>query len=128
MPKNETECSPSQVFLSDSDSELLIPTSRSDKSMNEKRAKKWRQEFEWKRSLFAIDFMFSIIAFAFDKGTKVMKDKVSQEHVCKEEVTLNNNIRKLSGDLVEMPSEAVEHGIVSHVLDEINGAKGEHVP
>ncbi|GJW14749.1 zinc finger, CCHC-type, retrotransposon gag domain protein [Tanacetum coccineum] len=37
-----------------------------------------------------------------------MKDKVSQEHVCEEEMTLNNNIRKQSGDLVEMPSEAVE--------------------
>ncbi|GKC58662.1 hypothetical protein Tco_1086260, partial [Tanacetum coccineum] len=35
----------------ESDSDLLIPTSWSDESKNEKRAKRWREEFEWKRSL-----------------------------------------------------------------------------
>ncbi|GKD69743.1 hypothetical protein Tco_1323833 [Tanacetum coccineum] len=85
--------------------------------------KRWREEFEWKRSLFEIDFTFDINAFNLDKGTESMKDKVSQEHVCKEEVPLNNNIRKQSGNLVEMPSEAVEQGMDDHVLDEIDGAK-----
>ncbi|GJY31326.1 hypothetical protein Tco_0414821 [Tanacetum coccineum] len=60
-----------------------------------------------------------------DKGTEVMKDKVFQEHICEEEVPLNNNIRKLSGDLVEMPSEAVEQGMDDHVPDEIDGVKGD---
>ncbi|GJX55402.1 hypothetical protein Tco_0285299 [Tanacetum coccineum] len=41
MANNETyTCSPSEVCLSDSDSELLIPTLWSDKSKNEKRAKR----------------------------------------------------------------------------------------
>ncbi|GKE12134.1 hypothetical protein Tco_1415685, partial [Tanacetum coccineum] len=71
--------------------------------------------------------MFSINAFYFDKGTEVIKDKVSQEHVCEEEVPLNNNIGKQSGDLVEMPSEAVEKGMDNHVPDEIDGTKGEQV-
>ncbi|GKE79710.1 hypothetical protein Tco_1549710 [Tanacetum coccineum] len=63
-----------------------------------------------------------------NKGTEVMKDKVSQEHTCEEEVSLNKNIGKQSGDLVEMPSEAVEHGMDDHVPDEIDGAKGKKVP
>ncbi|GKC12182.1 hypothetical protein Tco_1008964 [Tanacetum coccineum] len=58
-----------------------------------------------------------------NKGIEVIKDKVSQEHVCEEEVLLNNNIGQQSGDLVEMPSEAVEQGIDDHVPDEIDGAK-----
>ncbi|GJS09930.1 hypothetical protein Tco_0366726 [Tanacetum coccineum] len=57
-----------------------------------------------------------------------MKDNVSQEHVCEEEVTLNNSIGKQSGDLVEMPSEVVEQGMDDHVPDEIDGAKYEHLP
>ncbi|GJZ80829.1 hypothetical protein Tco_0645823 [Tanacetum coccineum] len=57
-----------------------------------------------------------------------MKDKVSQEHVCEEDVLLNNNIGKQSGDLVEMPSEAVEQGMDDHVPDEIDGAKCEQLP
>ncbi|GKF55956.1 hypothetical protein Tco_0166296 [Tanacetum coccineum] len=105
MAYNETECSPSEVCLSDSDNELLIPTPWSDESNNEKRAKKWKEEFEWKRPLFKIDLTFGINAFDLDKGTEVMKDKVSQEHVCEEDVPLKNNIGKQSGDLVEMPSE-----------------------
>ncbi|GJV98116.1 hypothetical protein Tco_1549693 [Tanacetum coccineum] len=96
MDNNETECSLSEVCLSDSDNELLIPTPWSDESKNEKGRK--------------------------EKGTKVMKDKVSQEHVCEE---LNKNIWKQSGDLVEMPSEAVEQGMDDH--DEIDGAKGKEV-
>nr|GEY21813.1 hypothetical protein [Tanacetum cinerariifolium] len=43
-----------------------------------------------------------------DKGTELMKEKVSQEHVSKEEVPLNNSIGKQSDNLVEMPKEAVE--------------------
>ncbi|GJT37237.1 hypothetical protein Tco_0937102 [Tanacetum coccineum] len=57
-----------------------------------------------------------------------MKDKVSQEPICKEEVLLNNNIRKQSGDLVEIPSEAVEQGMDDHVPDEIDGSKCEKLP
>ncbi|GJX19565.1 hypothetical protein Tco_0222242 [Tanacetum coccineum] len=84
MPNNETyTCSPSEVCLSNSDSELLILTPWSDESKNEKGQK--------------------------DKGTDVMKDKVSQEHACKEEVPLNNNIGKQSGDFVEMPSTVSVH-------------------
>ncbi|GKA17139.1 hypothetical protein Tco_0696976 [Tanacetum coccineum] len=109
----------------DSDSELLIPTPWSTECKNEKRAKRWREEFEWKRSLFEIDLTFGINAFDLDKGTESVKDKVSQEHVCKEEVPLNNNIGKQSGDLVEMPSEAVKQGMDDHVPDEIDGAKCE---
>nr|GEX52116.1 integrase, catalytic region, zinc finger, CCHC-type, peptidase aspartic, catalytic [Tanacetum cinerariifolium] len=60
------------------------------------------------------------------KGTEVMKDKVSQEHICKEEVPLNNNITKLSGDLAEMPSEAVEQRM--DVPNELDGVKGKKVP
>nr|GEW40369.1 hypothetical protein [Tanacetum cinerariifolium] len=54
-----------------------------------------------------------------------MKDKVSQEHVCEEEVLLNNNIGKQSGNLVEMPSEVVEQGMDDHLPNEIDGAKEE---
>ncbi|GKE21981.1 hypothetical protein Tco_1433493 [Tanacetum coccineum] len=127
MANNETECSPSEVFLSDSDSELLIPTPWFDESKNKKRAKRRREEFEWKRSLFEIDLTFGINAFDLDKGTEAMKDKVSEEHVCEEDVPLNINIGKQSGDLVEMPSEAVEQRIYNYVPDEIVGAKGEQV-
>ncbi|GJX03960.1 hypothetical protein Tco_0189876 [Tanacetum coccineum] len=35
---------------------------------------------------------------------------------------------KYSGDLVEMPSEAVEQEMDDHAPDDIDGAKGEHVP
>ncbi|GJS15669.1 hypothetical protein Tco_0410141 [Tanacetum coccineum] len=127
MANNETECSPSEVCLLDFDSGLLIPTPWFDESKNEKRAKRWREEFEWKRSLFEIDLTFGINAFDLDRGTEVMKDKVSQEHVCEEEVPLNNNIGKQSGNHVEMPSEVVEQGMDDHVPDEIDGAKCEQV-
>ncbi|GKC61685.1 hypothetical protein Tco_1089283 [Tanacetum coccineum] len=50
------------------------------------------------------------------------------EHVCEEKVPLNNNIGKLSCDLVEMPSKVVEQGMDDHVPDDINGTKGEQVP
>ncbi|GKC28487.1 hypothetical protein Tco_1035781 [Tanacetum coccineum] len=113
MANNETYTySPSEVCLSDSESELLIPTPWFDEFKNEKRVKGWRQEFEWKRSLFEIDFMFDINAFDLDKGTDVMKDKVSQEHVCEEEVPLNNNIGKQIGNFVDIPSEAVKQGMM----------------
>ncbi|GKC57167.1 hypothetical protein Tco_1084765 [Tanacetum coccineum] len=128
MDNNETECSPSEVCLSDSNNELIIPTPWYDEPKNEKKEKRWREEFKWKRSFFDIDFAFGINAFALEKGTEVMKDKVSQEHMCKEEVPLNNNIGKQSGDLVEMPSEAVKQGMDDHVPDEIDGAKVEQVP
>ncbi|GJS58082.1 hypothetical protein Tco_0652866 [Tanacetum coccineum] len=62
-----------------------------------------------------------------DKGTDVMKDKVIQEHMCEEEVPLNNDIGKQIGNFVDMPSEAVEQGMNANVPDEINGAKGEQV-
>ncbi|GKB65521.1 hypothetical protein Tco_0921707 [Tanacetum coccineum] len=101
MANNETECSPSEVCSSDSDSDLLIQTPWSDESNNEKRAKRWREEFEWKISLFEIDLMFGINAFDLEKGTEVMKDK--------------------------MPSETGEQGMDDHVPDEIDGAMGEQV-
>ncbi|GJY67731.1 hypothetical protein Tco_0520767 [Tanacetum coccineum] len=119
MANNETKCSPSEVCLSDSDSELLIRTSLSNESKNEKRAKRWREKFERKRSLFEIDLTFGINAFDLDKGTEVMKDKVSQEHVCEEEVPLINNKGKQSGDLVEMPSEVVEQGMDEQVPNRV---------
>ncbi|GJU82023.1 hypothetical protein Tco_1284388 [Tanacetum coccineum] len=81
MAYNETECSPSEVCLSDSDNELLIPTPWSDESNNEKRAKKWKEEFEWKRSLFKIDLTFGINAFDLDKGTESIKDNGMDDHV-----------------------------------------------
>ncbi|GJZ22807.1 hypothetical protein Tco_0559846 [Tanacetum coccineum] len=62
------------------------------------------------------------------KGTDVMKEKISQEHVCEEEVPLNNNIEKQIGDFVDIPSEAVEQGMDANVPDETDGAKGEQVP
>ncbi|GKC26141.1 hypothetical protein Tco_1033435 [Tanacetum coccineum] len=68
-----------------------------------------------------------VVAGMDDGGIEVMKYKVSHEHVCEEEVPLNNNIRKQSSDLVEMPSEAVEQGMDDNVSDEIDGAKGEQV-
>ncbi|GJQ91169.1 putative ribonuclease H-like domain-containing protein [Tanacetum coccineum] len=108
--------------------ELVIPTPWSDESKNEERAKRYREEFEWKRSLFEIDLTFGINAFDLDKGNEVMKDKVSQKNVCEEEVPLNNNIGKQIGHFVDMPSEAVEQGMDATVPDEIDGAKGEQVP
>ncbi|GKD53954.1 hypothetical protein Tco_1287341 [Tanacetum coccineum] len=129
MANNETyTCSPSEVCLSDSDSEFLIPPPWSDESKNEKRAKRWREEFEWKRSLFEIDFTFAINAFDLDKGTDVMKDTVSLKNVYEEDVPLNNNIGKQSGDFLDIPSEAVEQMMDANVPDEIDGAKGEQVP
>nr|GEX23467.1 hypothetical protein [Tanacetum cinerariifolium] len=120
MANKETyTCLPSEVCLSDSDSEFLIPTPWFDESKYEKKGKRWRQEFKWKRSLFEIDFTFGINAFDLDKGTNVMKDKVSQENVCDEEVSLNNNIGKQIGDFVDMPSEAVEQGMDANVPDKI---------
>ncbi|GJU77663.1 hypothetical protein Tco_1274733 [Tanacetum coccineum] len=109
MANNQTECSPSKVCLSDSDSELLIPTTLFDESKNGKMAK-------------------SINAFDLDKGTESIKEKVSQEHVCEEEVPLNNNIGKQSDDLVKTSSEAFEQGMDDHVLDKIDGAKCEQLP
>ncbi|GJT77060.1 hypothetical protein Tco_1043785 [Tanacetum coccineum] len=85
-------------------------------------------EFEWKISLFEIDFTFGINGFDLDKGTDVIKDKVSQKNVCEEDVPLNNNIGKQIGDFVDMPSEAVEQEMDVSVPDEIDGAKGEQVP
>ncbi|GKB38713.1 hypothetical protein Tco_0883655 [Tanacetum coccineum] len=79
-------------------------------------------------SLFEIDLTFAINAFDLDKGTELMKDNVSQEHVCEEEVLFNNNIGKQSGDLVDMSSEAVEQGMDDHVPDEMDGAKCEQLP
>ncbi|GKA36277.1 hypothetical protein Tco_0722768 [Tanacetum coccineum] len=61
-----------------------------------------------------------------EKGQKD-KDKVSQEHICAEEVPLKNNIGKQSGNLVEMPSEAVEQGMDDHVPDKIDDVMGEQV-
>nr|GEV48305.1 hypothetical protein [Tanacetum cinerariifolium] len=57
-----------------------------------------------------------------------MKDNVSHEYVCEEEVPLNNKIGKKSGDLIEMPSEVVEQEMDDHMPDEIDSAKGEQVP
>ncbi|GJV47463.1 hypothetical protein Tco_1437675 [Tanacetum coccineum] len=58
----------------------------------------------------------------------IMKDMVSQKNVCEEEVPLNNNLGKQIGNLVDMPSEAVEKRMDANVPDEIDGAKGEQVP
>ncbi|GKA18012.1 hypothetical protein Tco_0697849 [Tanacetum coccineum] len=63
-----------------------------------------------------------------NKGTDVMKDKVSQKNVCEEYVPLNNNIGKQIGDFVDMHSKALEQGMDANVPDEIDGAKGEQVP
>ncbi|GJX44942.1 hypothetical protein Tco_0261618 [Tanacetum coccineum] len=93
MANNETECSPSEVCLSDSDSEFLIPTPWSDESKNEKKAK--RHEVDRKTG--------------------------SRKQCCEEDVPLNNNIKKQGGDLVEMPNEAVEQGMNDHLPDEIDG-------
>ncbi|GKA83307.1 hypothetical protein Tco_0804902 [Tanacetum coccineum] len=124
MANNETyTCSPSEVCLSDSNNEFLIPTPWSEESKNEKRTKRWIEEFKWKRSLFEIDFTFGINAFDLDKKTNVMKDTVSQKNMCEEVVPLNNNIGKQIGDFVDMPSEAVEQRINANVPDEIDGAK-----
>ncbi|GJX80685.1 hypothetical protein Tco_0328834 [Tanacetum coccineum] len=101
MANNKTECSPSEACLSDSDSELLIPTSWSNESKNE-------------------------------KGQKGRENKSNGKDPCLrltlQEVPLNNNIGKQSGDLVEMPSEAVEQGMDDHVPYEIDGAKCEKLP
>ncbi|GJZ80935.1 hypothetical protein Tco_0645929 [Tanacetum coccineum] len=128
MAKNETECSPSEVCLSDHDSNLMIPTSWFDESKNEKREKGGEKNLNGKDPSFEIDLTFDINTFDLDKCTEVMKDKVSQEHMCEEEVPLYNNIGKQSGDLVEMPSEAVEQRMDDHVPDEIDGANYEQVP
>nr|GFB53998.1 hypothetical protein [Tanacetum cinerariifolium] len=51
--------------------ELLIPTSWSDESKNEKRVERWRKEFEWKRSLFEIGFTFDMPSKAVEKRMDV---------------------------------------------------------
>ncbi|GJU03607.1 hypothetical protein Tco_1113945 [Tanacetum coccineum] len=67
MANNETYTySPSEVCLSDSDNELLIPSPWSDESKNEKRTKRWREEL-WKRSLFEIDFTFDMPSEAMEQ-------------------------------------------------------------
>ncbi|GJY76878.1 reverse transcriptase domain-containing protein [Tanacetum coccineum] len=55
-----------------------------------------------------------------ENGTKVRKDKLSQEHVCKEEVPLDNKIGKLIHDLIEMSSEAVKYYMDDYVHNEID--------
>nr|GEU58551.1 hypothetical protein [Tanacetum cinerariifolium] len=60
-----------------------------------------------------------------DKGTDIIKDKVSQEE---EDVPLNDNIGKQIGDFVDMPSEEVEQKMDANVPNEIDGTKGEQVP
>ncbi|GJR37329.1 reverse transcriptase domain-containing protein [Tanacetum coccineum] len=60
------------------------------------------------------------IDFEFENGTKVRKDKLGQEHVCKEEVPLDNKIGKLIHDLVEMSSEAVKYYMDDYVHNEID--------
>ncbi|GKA83771.1 hypothetical protein Tco_0805366, partial [Tanacetum coccineum] len=69
MANNETQCSPSKVCLSYSDNELLVPTPWSDESKNEKRAKRFREEFKLKKLLFEIDYEFNI-DFKLENGTK----------------------------------------------------------
>ncbi|GJW19922.1 hypothetical protein Tco_0027358 [Tanacetum coccineum] len=52
MANNETyTCSPSEVCLSDSDNELLIPTSWSDESKNEKKGKKVERRIRMEKIL-----------------------------------------------------------------------------
>nr|GEW99032.1 hypothetical protein [Tanacetum cinerariifolium] len=72
--------------------------------------------------------MFGINVVALEKGAEVIKEMVSQEHVCEKEVPLSNNIWKQSSDRVQMSSEALEQRMDDHVSDEIDGAKGEQVP
>ncbi|GKA45933.1 hypothetical protein Tco_0738729 [Tanacetum coccineum] len=102
MANNETyTCSPSEVCLSDSDSELLIPNPWSDESKNEKG----------------------------QKGRE--KNSNGKDHCLRltlQDVPLNNNIVKQIGDFVDMSSEAMEQGMDANVPDEIDGAKGEQVP
>ncbi|GJX52887.1 hypothetical protein Tco_0281256 [Tanacetum coccineum] len=74
-------------------------------------------------NLRTIDFMFGISDFDLGKHSEVMKDKLFQEHVCEEEVHLDNSKGKLSHDLIEMPSEALEQGMDDHVPDEIDSVK-----
>nr|GEX54568.1 hypothetical protein [Tanacetum cinerariifolium] len=69
-----------------------------------------------------------INAFDLDKGTDMMKEKIRQENMCEEEVPLNNNIGKQTGDFVDMPIEAVEQGMDANVPNKIDGVKGEQVP
>ncbi|GJU40490.1 hypothetical protein Tco_1193447 [Tanacetum coccineum] len=78
MANNVTKCLLNEVCLSDSDSELLIPTPWFDESKNEKGAKRWREEFEWIISLFEIDFTFGINAFDLEKGTKMPSEAVEE--------------------------------------------------
>ncbi|GJY95470.1 hypothetical protein Tco_0511831 [Tanacetum coccineum] len=101
MADNETQCSPSQVCLSNSDSELLIPTQWSDESKNQKGQK---------------------------GGENNLNGKDPCLRLTLQDVALNNNIGKLSGGLVEMPSEEVEQRMDDHVPDELDGVKGEQVP
>ncbi|GJT97891.1 hypothetical protein Tco_1093409 [Tanacetum coccineum] len=109
MANNETyTCSPSEVCLSDSDIELLIPTLWSDESKNEKGQKGGEKNLN---------------------GDPCLRlTLLSPENVCEEEVPLNNNIGKKFSDFIDMPSEAVEQRMDANVPDEIDGAKGEQVP
>ncbi|GJU75001.1 hypothetical protein Tco_1266406 [Tanacetum coccineum] len=95
-------------------------------SPKEKRAKRWQEEYEWKRSFFEIDYTFGINAFDLDKCTDVMKDKVFQEHVFEEEVPLNNSIGKKGHDFVTQPSEGMEQvdGFLMCLMRVNGGLKG----
>ncbi|GKC79074.1 hypothetical protein Tco_1129848 [Tanacetum coccineum] len=105
MANNETECSPNKLYLSDSNSELLIPTPWSDESNNEKRAKGRKKNSNRLDPCLRLTLRLALMPLIYRKAR-----------------------RKQSGDLVEMPSEAVEEGMDDHVPDEIDGAKGEQVP
>ncbi|GKA48902.1 hypothetical protein Tco_0741860 [Tanacetum coccineum] len=86
------------MFISDYDSELLIPNSNG--------------QMQWPR---------------MKKGQSNERLGLA-EHVCEEEVLLNNNIEKQSGDLVEISSEVVEQGMDDYVPNKIDGAQCEKVP
>ncbi|GJT33772.1 hypothetical protein Tco_0924191 [Tanacetum coccineum] len=109
---------------------LLNTNSWSDGPRMKKRAKRWREEFEWKRSLCEIDFMFGINAFDLDKGTGIMNDKschfassglptlLSTPCLCKAEFLLGSRMRRLSDrvDPEEYVDDVVEDGPVRTIL------------
>nr|GEU85374.1 hypothetical protein [Tanacetum cinerariifolium] len=113
----------------DSDSELVIPTPWSDESKNKKRAKRWREEFEWKRSLFEIDFTFGINAFDLDKGTdwkKRMDANVPDEiDGAKGEQVPNHVVKK--GNLEFLVCKEVANPGVNKLVDKRRSLKRKRV-
>nr|GEY36450.1 hypothetical protein [Tanacetum cinerariifolium] len=99
-------------------------------------AKRWREEFEWKISLFEIDLTFGINAFDLDTGTEVMKDKGMDDHVpdeidgskCEQ---LPNHVVNKESNMCQLPPVVMGYGIMDEcgfeLIDGMNSFCFNHI-